>query len=161
MDGGADRSTEGLDGGGDEPRVGGQVNPNQTPAPADPQDSLHVTMVGLEGLSSSGIYDFCLWVLFSTRVSSTYRVSSFSTGFDEYLRALNVAGISKTVSLFFLRASRFEGIRAILARLVPFSCCRERQVLCFSCFFFSCFLSVVFINDPKKSACSSSAVASL
>ena len=55
---------------GDEPRMGvalvplwagAQVNPNQTAVPASPrQPTRDYTIVGLEGLSTSGVYELCL-----------------------------------------------------------------------------------------------------
>lgn len=65
----ADGTAEGVAGAGGETPVGVarvpswagiQVNPHQTAVPHLPQDNLHVTVVGLEGLSTSGVYGLCL-----------------------------------------------------------------------------------------------------
>ena len=56
---------------GDEPRMGvalvplwagAQVNPNQTAVPASPRQLARdcAAVVGLEGLSTSGVYELCL-----------------------------------------------------------------------------------------------------
>ena len=61
---------DGVDDEGDQPRVcmvwapfwaGAHVNPNQTAVPASPrQPTRDYTIVGLEGLSTSGVYELCL-----------------------------------------------------------------------------------------------------
>ena len=59
-----------VDDEGDKPRggvaqvpfwAGAQVIPNETAVPASPRQSIHVTRVGLEGLSTSGVHELCLY----------------------------------------------------------------------------------------------------
>ena len=62
---------DGVDDEGDQPRVcmvwapfwaGAHVNPNQTAVPASPRQLARdcAAVVGLEGLSTSGVYELCL-----------------------------------------------------------------------------------------------------